>query len=216
MIRNDAKESVFEVLLTRERNKVIGWLKQKYERFPITECEDIFQEGSIELWGKFKSAVDMTEHEFDKLLFTICRNLSSHHLRKSHDNVEWQDSYYPEEVQVETDYGFIGPGMARILMKERMYEEIGRLNAKDQHFMQLHLQGLSFKEIAKRVELKGEQTSRNKKSKLVVRLRNAINGQATACPSFFYLVPCSFSFISFDVQKIMSTFARVFGFGSKS
>lgn len=197
MIRNDVKESIFEVLLNKERGKVIGWLKKKYERFTITECEDIFQEGSLALWNKFKAAVDMTEGEFDKLLFTICRNISSHHLHKIPETVTWEDSYYPEEVQVEADYCFIGPGMARILLKERMYEQIGRLNAKDQQFMNLHLQGLTFREIAKRVALKNEQTAKTKKSKIVVRLRNAINGQVLeTCPSFFYLSP-SFSRISF-------------------
>jgi len=188
LIRNDARESIFEVLLTRERGKVIGWLQKKYERFTITECEDIFQEGSVELWKKFRTVADMTEVEFGKLLFSICRNLSSHHLHKIPEKVEWDDHFYPQETQVEADYGYIGPEQARILLKERMYSEIGRLNANDQQFMKLHLDGLSLKEVAKRVALKSEQSAKNKKSRIVVRLRNAINGQAQldACPSFLY------------------------------
>lgn len=190
MIR-DNKEVFFDKLVRRERGKVIGLLRKKYDYFPVTECEDIFQEGAMELWKKLQKMLDWEHENLEALLMTICRFISTHHLQKMmhFSKTEWDDRLYPEEHQVETDYGYVSQDVARKCQAERVYSEIEHFKPKDQDLMRMHLEGAKWKDIYPSVGLKSEAAAKNKKSKIVVRLRNAINGQASqdACPSFFYV-----------------------------
>ena len=67
-----------------------------------------------------------------------------------------------------------------------MYDLIDQLKPKDRELMLLYLQNVRMDEIAVRLGLKNQQVAKNKKRKIVVRLCEAINGQADACPSFLY------------------------------
>lgn len=177
MIRNDSKAVVFENLVKHERSKVIGWLKQKYERFLITECEDIFQEASLELWKKFVSMEGWNGEPMTGMLYRICRNLATHHLQHLPIEVEWDNSFYPEEEEVETDFGFVSPETYRMLKKEQLYGLIDQLAPADRELMQLHLGKVKMKEICKRLKFSSSQVVKNRKCKIVARLRKEINGQ---------------------------------------
>lgn len=95
------------------------------------------------------------------------------------DMTDWHDG-------VETDYGFISSETARMLQKERMYDEIDHLKPKDRSLIELFLQEVRMDKIAQRLGFRSTQVAKNRKSKIVVKLCKEINAQTeNACASFF-------------------------------
>lgn len=217
MIRNDSKAVVFENLVKHERSKVIGWLKQKYERFLITECEDIFQEASLELWKKFVSMEGWNGEPMTGMLYRICRNLATHHLQHLPIEVEWDNSYYPEEGEVETDFGFVSPETYRMLKKEQLYGLIDQLAPADRELMQLHLGKVKMKEICRRLKFSSSQVVKNRKCKIVARLRKEINGQVQVTwPLLVYRGLLHDAFAGGEKKFIEKWFHRFHGKGVKA
>jgi len=193
LIRNDSKTEFFENLVKREREKAIGWLQKKYGRFRLTECEDIFQEATLELWKKLVSMTEWAGESLDGLLYRICRNLATHHLQKLAVVEEWDDAYIDEEIAVETDFGYVSPDVYRKMQKERIYEVIDQLAPSDRNLMYMHLQHVKMKEICSRLGYSSSQVVKNRKRLIVARLRKEIGGQVITCPLFFrknLLVTC--------------------------
>lgn len=193
MIRNDAKAVIFDTLVKHEREKAIGWLRTKYDRFPLAECEDIFQEASLELWKKLVSMKDWAGESVTGLLYRICRNLATHHLQKLPFEEEWDDAYYPEERAVETDFGYISPDIYRMMQKERLYQEIEKLQPSDRDLMLMHLRRMKMKDICQELGYRSSQVVKNKKCLIVARLRKEIGGQVDTCPLFLWYARHAYS-----------------------
>ena len=187
MIRNDEKAVVFETLVNNEREKAIGWLRNKYDRFSSAECEDIFQEACVELWKKFVSMTEWAGEPMTGMLYRICRNLATHHLDKLPYLVDWEDTYYPEDNAVETDFGYVTPDVYRMMQKEWLYHEIEKLQPKDRDLMLMHLRQVKMKEICKDLGFASSQVVKNRKGMIVKRLRKEISGQVNStCPLFLW------------------------------
>jgi len=171
LIRNDLKAEFFEALVKSNREKVIGWLKGKYDRFLLTECEDIFQEAAVELWKKFMSMTGWNGEPMDGMLYSICRNLATHHLQKLPVVEEWDDSYITQEREVETDFGYVSPDVYRMMQKERLYGLLDQLAPSDRELMRLHLDHVKMKDICSRLGYRSTQAVKNRKCMIVARLR---------------------------------------------
>lgn len=183
---DEPKAVVFDLLVKNQRYEVIYWLKSKFSRLTLSDCEDIFQDASCALWTKLQTMHDWKDKPIIGLMKVICRNLATHLLRGMAHYEEWSDTYYPEETAIEMDYGFISPEFYRKTLKEQMYQMIDRLAPQDNRFMKLYLDGMSMKEISRKLGFKAEGTSKNKKCKIVARLcKERTEGQADACPSLF-------------------------------
>lgn len=188
MIRNEkAKAVFFDKLILNQREEVISWLRFKYNNLTLADAEDIFQEASCELWKTLCAMVDWNGESLTGLLKVICRNIHSHWLQKQVWHEEWDDSFYPNDAGVETDYGFISSETARMMLKEKMYAEIDHLKPKDRSLMELYLQKVRMDKIARELGFRSTQVAKNRKSKIVVKLCKEINAQAAnACASFFF------------------------------
>lgn len=197
------------MLVRNQRSEVIGWLNARYGCLSVADCEDIFQDASWELWKKFQAMKEWNGEPILGLLKVICRNVATHFLKGMVHYEEWCDEYYPKEVAVETDYGFVSPQTFRKMLKEQMYQMIGHLSPKDDSLMTMYLNGMTMKDISRKLGFKTEQASRNRKCKIVARLRKEIaDGQAEgrcrntgdgACPSF--LVKCILFFKKSSSQE---------------
>jgi len=187
---DETKAVVFDLVVTNQREKMLGWLKEKYSSLTMSDCEDIFQEASWELWKKFLSMKDWNGEPIIGMLNVICRNIASHFLRKTFHYDEWLDEHYPSEVSVEVDYEYVSPGTYRMMMKERMYDLIDRLAPEEREFIEMYLNRMTMKDIAKKLGFATAQTAKNKKCRIVARLRKELtDGQAHACPSLFLYYP---------------------------
>lgn len=191
MIRNEAAKAVFfETLVWNQREEVLSWLRFKYNNLPYADAEDIYQEASWELWKKLCEMKDWQGESMIGMLKVICRNIHGHWLRNQIWNEEWDDKYYPQDNGVETDYGYISSGTARMLLKEHMYEMIERLDPKDRSLIEMHLQNIRMDKIARQLGFKNSQVARNRKCKIVVKLCKDVNAQAAkACASFISILP---------------------------
>ena len=189
MIRNEeAKAVFFETLVWNQREEVLSWLRFKYNNLPYADAEDIYQLATMELWKKLCSMADWQGEDMTGMLKVICRNVHGHWLREQVWKEEWDDKYYPQDDGVETDYGYVSSETARMLLKERMYEMIDRLEPKDRSLMEMYLQKVRMDKIAQKLGYRNSQVARNRKSKIVVKLCKEINAQAfEACASFFIL-----------------------------
>lgn len=188
MIKNRTTETaLFESLVNSQREQVIYWLKSKYEHLSYWDAEDIVIDAAYALWEKLKTVKDWVNQSQEGLFRVIAKNTYTHWLQKKHGifSAEWDDSYYPHDEGVELDYCYVSSETAHMLLKERMYDLIDQLKPKDRELMLLYLQNVRMDEIAEKLGLKNQQVAKNKKRKIVVRLCEAINGQADACPSFF-------------------------------
>lgn len=188
MIRNEAAKAVFfDTLVWNQREEVLSWLRFKYNDLPYADAEDIYQEASWELWKKLCRMKDWQSQSWIGMLKVICAHMHGHWIRKSLWRVEWDDKYYPQDDGVEVDYGYISSGTARMLLKERMYEMIERLEPKDRSLMVMYLQNIRMDEIARQLGFHNAQVARNRKCKIVVKLCKDVNAQAAnACASFIY------------------------------
>lgn len=188
ILNDDSKVVFFDNLVRNQRTKVVAWLKGKYPSLSLY-CEDVFQEAVIAFWEKFRN-MEWTGQDVAPMLWTFSRNTATHWLHGVHEEVDWDDHYYPTETQVESDFTFVTPNTYRMMMKETMYEMIDHLAPKDRSLIMMILQGIKQSEIAQRLGFKSAQVVKNKKSKIVVRLREEINAQASnACALFVYISP---------------------------
>lgn len=192
MIRNEeAKAVFFENMVLNQRKEVISWLRFKYSNLPYADAEDIFQEASWQLWQKLCAMTDWHGESLTGLMKVICRNIHGHWMRHNTPMEEWNDIYYPQDNGVETDYGYISSGTARMMLKERMYMMIDRLVTKDRSLIEMYLQNVRMDQIAQKLGFKSQQVAKNRKSKIVVKLCKEINAQANAaCASFFAVLFC--------------------------
>ena len=185
MIKNETKEVFFETLVWNQREEVLSWLRFKYSNLSYADAQDIYQEASVELWKKFLGMTDWHGEDMTGMLKVFCRNIHSHWLHKQVCREQWDDRYYPQDVGVESDYGFITSETAHKLLKERMYERIESLEPRDRSLMELYLQKVRMDKIAQQLGFRTAQVARNRKSKIVVKLSKEINAQAQkACASF--------------------------------
>lgn len=189
MIKKETSEiAFFNSLVNSQREQVIYWLKGKYENLSYWDAEDIVIDAAYALWEKLNTVKDWMNQSQVGLFRAIAKNTYTHWLQKKHGifSAEWDDSYYPQDDGVELDYQYVSSETAHKLLKEQMYDLIDQLKPKDRELMLLYLQNVRMDEIAVRLGLKNQQVAKNKKRKIVVRLCEAINGQADACPSFLY------------------------------
>lgn len=179
----------FDTLVWNQREEVISWLRFKYNDLPYADAEDIYQEASWELWKKLCDMDDWKGESMIGMLKAICRNMHSHWKRGRMWNDEWDDKFYPQDDGVETDYGYISSGTARMMLKEHMYEMLELLEPKDRSLMEMHLQNVRMDKIAQQLGFRNAQVARNRKCKIVVKLCKEINAQAAnACASLFIYV----------------------------
>lgn len=213
MIRNETtKIAFFENLVWNQREKVVSWLRFKYNNLSYADAEDIFQDASFGLWEKFCKMNEWNGESIIGMLKAICRNTYGHWLRKHNWSEEWDDRYYPTDDGIEVDYGYISSEEARMLLKEKMYEMIETLQPKDRSLMEMHLKNVRMDEIARQLGFRNAQVARNRKSKIVVKLCKEINAQAlAACASFFLYqeaflflaIPFHLHFCSFFLQYVV-------------
>lgn len=204
MIRNGEKTAVFENLVKTEREKAIGWLKSKFGRFLFTECEDIFQEACVALWRKMASMEDWAGQPMNGMLYRICRNVATHHLQQLPLTEEWDETCESDERMVEVDFGYVSPDVYRMMQKERLYGLIDRLGPTDRALMLMCLSHESQKDICDKLKFSSVQVVKNRKGKIVGRLRKEIGGQEFTCPLFLFL---TFFAADFDNPTKMRTFA---------
>lgn len=202
MIRNDVKAGFFDKLVKSEREKAIGWMRKCYSLLSSAECEDIFQDASLELWKKLESMKDWDGESWIGMLYGICRNMASHHLDKLKPTEEWDDKFDSEVEEVDTDFGFISRDIFRMMQKERVYQVIENLPPSDRALMLMHLQHMKMKDICKELGLGSPQVAKNKKCKIVARLRKEIGGQEFTCPLFLFVTTeGTFHYVLFGIFK---------------
>lgn len=196
MIRNEeAKAVFFENMVLNQREEVLSWLRFKYNDLLYADAEDIFQDASWELWQDFCKRADWHGESLVGRMKVFCRNIHGHWLRHHSHTVEWDDSYYPQDVSVESDYGYISGGTARMMLKERMYAMIDRLAPKDRSLIEMYLQDMRMDEIAHKLGYKNQQVAKNRKSKIVVKLSKEINAQAEHACAYFFRDVLSFTYV---------------------
>lgn len=189
MIRNEAEKAVFfDTLVWNQREEVIAWLRFKYSNLSYADAEDIYQEASIEFWKKYSALTDWGGEDMTGMLKVFCRNVHGHWIRGQVYYKEWDDKYYPQDDGVETDYGYVSSEIARMMLKERMYEMIEHLTPKDRSLMEMYLQKVRMDKIAQQLGFRSSQVARNRKTKIVVKLCKEINAQAIACASYFLYI----------------------------
>lgn len=198
MIRNDElKAAIFEKLVKNHRQEVIWWLNRRYKNLSVEDCEDVFQEGSLELWKKFRDEMDDWKGEpITGLLKTICRNIATHYLRGKVESSSWDDKFAPEANSIEMDFGYITPSSYRDLLREKMYSLIDQLHDDDRKFIQMYLNKMSSERLRETFGFKNTNVVKVRKRRIVERLCKAsADGQASACPSFFFrgIFPAHFS-----------------------
>lgn len=188
MIKNETTKAVFfETLVWNQREEILSWLRFKYINLPYADAEDIYQIATVELWKKLNQMTDWHGEDMTGMLKVMCRNVHGHWLRQQVWSEDWDDKYYPQDNGVETDYGYVTSETAHMLLKERMYMMIDRLESKDRSLMEMYLQKVRMDKIAQQLGFRNSQVARNRKSKIVVKLCKEINAQAlSACASFYF------------------------------
>lgn len=189
MTKNKVTKTVFfENLVWNQRERVLSWLRFKYNNLSYVDAEDIYQLATVELWKKLSQMHDWNGEDMTGMLKVMCRNVYGHWLRKQTWKEDWDDKFYPHDIGVETDYGYISSEIARMLLKERMYSLIEQLEPKDRMLMEMYLDNVGMDKIAQQLGFRNSQVARNRKSKIVKHCKE-INAQAKeACAfSFCYL-----------------------------
>jgi RNA polymerase sigma-70 factor (ECF subfamily) len=137
------KTDPFEELLHRYRG-LLFTLCSRFRHRGL-ETDDLIQEATIALWHNREKLLALGSVQQAALTWKVARNAVIDALRH-YEETEELPEYYDE---VDED---------RSLMKE-LHEQIGRLEEPDRSIVRLQLQGFSYDEIGKKLEMTEKNVS---------------------------------------------------------
>jgi RNA polymerase sigma factor (sigma-70 family) len=144
-------------IITGVRNqddKVLNWLYDNYFQSVTNHVSDVFQDAIIVLFNQITEDKLRLTSDLKGYFFGIARNVWNSQLRKKQKTIELEfDLPDEEETEDQSD-----PTLERIISKV-----FQRLKPDQQMVLNLFSDGLSYEEIAAKLNLKNEVYARRKK-----------------------------------------------------
>ncbi len=148
--------------IRRQDEKILNWLYDNY-RQPVrhyvlknsgTEADvsDVFQETIIAFYNQISDNEFKLTSDLKGYFFGIARNIWSCQLRKSVKNIE-----------IDTDIPDVDNDVDELILEKIVSRAFQKLKADSQKILTLFSEGLSYEEIAVRMNLKNETYARRKK-----------------------------------------------------
>jgi RNA polymerase sigma factor (sigma-70 family) len=175
ILEKNINDSVLLEGIKNQDDKVINYIYDNYyneiknyilqDKGSIEDASDVFQDTIIMIYNQVSQSDLSLTTDFKNYFFTIARNIWKSQLRKK-ERIEYFEMSAPNEPEIEDKNE---PILEKIVMRTFM-----KLKSDQQMTLNLFIEGNSYEEIARKMNLKNASYARRKKNLARKTLMNLV------------------------------------------